>query len=90
MGHSWWFKFNIKLFNKVYEIYFNSNGLGRTATIFYAFSIFYLFSVKSKAKIILFYSISFIGFIILSLAGRFNTLGLIFLNIFVIIFNFKN
>ena len=84
------FTFNIKLFNKVYEVYFNSNGLGRTATIFYAFSIFYLFSVKSKAKIILFYSISFIlSFFILSLAGRFNTLGLIFLNIFVIIFNFQ-
>lgn len=75
--------------SKSYNLYFNSNGLGRTCAIFYIFSIFYYFESKyiTKKIISLFFS-SFFLFLILLLSGRFNSLGIIIINI-ILIFYYK-
>ncbi len=75
--------------SKSYSLYFNSNGLGRTCAIFYIFSIFFYFELKSiPKKIILMFISLFFLFIILVLSGRFNTLGIIFINL-ILIFYYK-
>ena len=73
--------------SKSYNLYFNSNGLGRTCAIFYIFSIFFYFELKSIPKkiISMFVSLFFL-FIILVLSGRFNTLGIILINLILIFY----
>lgn len=64
------------------KLYFNSNGLGRTATIFYIFFVIFFFETKyNHLKYFnLIFAIIFLIFIIL-LSGRFNSLALIITNI---------
>lgn len=71
---------NIGEFNK--KLYFNSNGLGRTAVVFYIIFLIIFFETKN---IYLKYSslllISIFQFFIIQLSGRFNLLGLLIIYI---------
>ena len=81
------YNFTINLFDKVYEVYFNSNGFGRTTTLIYTISVFYFFEAKKFYNKGIYYLISFVlAFIVISLSGRFNTLGLMIINIIIFIY----
>ena len=84
------YNFEITFGGKVYSLYFNSNGLGRSTTLIYAFSIFYFFNSDTKFKKIFYYIISFFTlFVVFNLSGRFNTLMILLLNFVVFIYYYK-
>lgn len=84
------YNFEITFGGKVYSLYFNSNGLGRSTTLIYAFSIFYFFNSDTKFKKIFYYIISFFSlFVVFNLSGRFNTLMILLLNFIVFIYYYK-
>ena len=82
------FPIRINLLDTNYNFYFNSNGLGRTTSIFYIFSIIYFFNVsdfKKKMISLILCSISLI--FILLLSGRFNILCLIIISSIILFYN---
>ena len=84
------YNFEIIFGGKVYSLYFNSNGLGRSTTLIYAFSIFHFFNSDTKFKKIFYYIISFFTlFVVFNLSGRFNTLMILLLNFVVFIYYYK-
>lgn len=84
------YNFEIIFGGKVYSLYFNSNGLGRSTTLIYAFSIFHFFNSDTKFKKIFYYIISFFTlFVVFNLSGRFNTLMILLLNFIVFIYYYK-
>ena len=81
------FPIKINVLNETYNFYFNSNGLGRTTCIFYIFSILYFCNTNDLIKKIISLSISTIFlFGILLLAGRFNILCIILVNLIVFLY----
>ncbi len=75
------------LFGEKYTLYFNSNGLGRSTSLIYAFCIFYFFESKNNIIKITFYILAFLSiFIVINLSGRFNILMVIVLNIIIYLY----
>ena len=78
----------LKIGEETFNLYFNSNGLGRSAAIIYTIVVFYLFVCKKKLYKYILYIISLLVlFLILCLSGRFNLIGLLILNLIIFFYH---